>query len=261
MYKTEGSLFKQLRTLKELYNVQGIKAEFEAEGSSYRDVNRLSRICSKLDVELFLKIGGPEAVRDIKDSLDLGVDGIIAPMIESKFAAKKFIDSCKNIYQDTPVYTSLNIETKIGIENIEDIVDFSAGFIDNITIGRSDLTASFFDEGLSQDSDFIFKIVEKAAPVVYENNMTLTVGGGVTNNTVNKIKRDFPNLINLILKLETRKVIFNTANLIDGNDYIRQALKFEELYILSKKDFIDMSIDSEVSRLTELNRRSVKWRV
>ena len=86
MYKTENLLFKQLKILKEEYNIQGIKAEFEAEGSSYRDINRLSRICSRLNVPLYLKIGGPEAVRDIKDSLDLGVDGIIAPMIESKFA-------------------------------------------------------------------------------------------------------------------------------------------------------------------------------
>ena len=93
MYKIEDLLFKQLSVLKKLYNVQGIKAEFEAEGSSYRDVNRLGRICSKLDIGLFLKIGGPEAIRDIKDSVELGVDGLIAPMIESKFAAKKFIDA------------------------------------------------------------------------------------------------------------------------------------------------------------------------
>ena len=74
MYKTENSLVKQLRLLKRSYNVQGIKAEFEAEGSSFRDINRLSRICSETDVSFFLKIGGAEAVRDIKDSLEIGVN-------------------------------------------------------------------------------------------------------------------------------------------------------------------------------------------
>jgi 4-hydroxy-2-oxoheptanedioate aldolase len=258
MYKTEELLFKQLKILKELYNVQGIKAEFEAEGSSYRDVNRLVRMCSKIDVGLFLKIGGPEAIRDIKDSLELGVNGLIAPMIESKFAAKKFIDAYNKVYKDVKIHTSLNIETKIGIENIEEIVKFSAGLINNITIGRSDLTGSFFDESLSPDSSFVFKLIEKVAPIIHSHNLSLTVGGGITAVTVNKIKRDFPQLRDLILKLETRKVIFYTGDLFDKSESIKHALKFEELYILSKKDFSDMYIDSEISRLTELSTRSEK---
>jgi hypothetical protein len=258
MYKTENSLVKQLRLLKRSYNVQGIKAEFEAEGSSFRDINRLSRICSETDVSFFLKIGGAEAVRDIKDSLEIGVNGLIAPMIESKFAAKKFIDAYRKIYQDTPVNTSLNIETKIGIKNIEEIVGFSNGFIDNITIGRSDLTSSFFDKELNPDSDFIFKLIEDVVPIIHEANMSLTFGGGVTYKTIEKIKKSFPSLKESVLKIETRKVIFHTSDLIDRDDSIRQALKFEELYILSKKDFSDMYIDSEISRLTELSRRAEK---
>jgi len=258
MYKNEKHLVRQLELLKNVYGVQGIKAEFEAEGSSFRDVNRLNRICSKLNIGLFLKIGGPEAIRDIKDSLELGVDGLIAPMIESKFAAKKFIDAYKKVYQDSPIHTSLNIETKIGIENIKDIVEFSAGSIDNITIGRTDLVASFFDKNLKQDSNFIFQLIEKVAPIVIKNKMSLTVGGSVTQKTVAKIKKDFPKLKDLILKIETRKVVFYTDKLFNGEDPIKQALKFEELYILSKKDFSDMYVDSEISRLTELGRRADK---
>jgi hypothetical protein len=256
MYKTENLLFKQLKILKEEYNIFGIKAEFEAEGSSYRDLNRLSRICLPLDVPLYLKIGGPEAVRDIKDALDLGVAGIIAPMIESKFAAKKFIDAYKKIYQDAPINTSLNIETKTGIENIKEIVDYAAGSIDNITIGRSDLSGSFFEDGLIPDSNFILNSIESIAPIVHSNNMTLTVGGKVTQKTIEAINKNAPNLKQLITKLETRKVMFLTNDLINQKASVTQALKFEELYILSKKEYSDMYIDSEISRLTELSRRT-----
>ena len=256
MYKTERLLFKQLKILKEEYNIFGIKAEFEAEGSSYRDLNRHSRICLPLDVPLYLKIGGPEALRDIKDSLELGVSGIIAPMIESKFAAKKFIEAYKKIYQDAPINTSLNIETKIGLENIKEIVDYAAGSIDNITIGRSDLTGSFFEDGLTQDSNFILKSIESIAPIVHCNNMTLTVGGKVTHKTIEAINKNTPNLKQLINKLETRKVMFLTNDLINQKESVTQALKFEELYILSKKEYSDMYIDSEISRLTELSRRT-----
>jgi 4-hydroxy-2-oxoheptanedioate aldolase len=256
MYKTEKLLFKQLKILKKEYNIFGIKAEFEAEGSSYRDLNRLSRICLPLDVPLYLKIGGPEAVRDIKDSLDLGVAGLIAPMIESKFAAKKFIEAYKKIYQDAPINTSLNIETKTGIENIKEIVDYAAGSIDNITIGRSDLSGSFFEDGLIPDSNFILNSIESIAPIVHSNNMTLTVGGKVTQKTIEAINKNFPNLKQLITKLETRKVMFLTNDLINQKGSVTQALKFEELYILSKKEYSDMYIDSEISRLTELSRRT-----
>jgi len=256
MYKTQNQLFKQLKILKEEYNVYGIKAEFEAEGSSYRDLNRLSRICLPLDIPLYLKIGGPEAVRDIKDSLDLGVAGIIAPMIESKFAAKKFIEAYKKIYQDTPINTSLNIETKTGIENLKEIIEYAAGSIDNITIGRSDLSGSYFEDGLTPDSDFILRSIESIAPIVHSNNMTLTVGGKVTQKTIEAINKNTPNLKQLINKLETRKVMFLTNDLINQKESITQALKFEELYILSKKEYSDMYIDSEISRLTELSRRT-----
>jgi len=256
MYKTENQLFKQLKILKEEYNVYGIKAEFEAEGSSYRDLNRLSRICLPLDVPLYLKIGGPEAVRDIKDSLDLGVAGIIAPMIESKFAAKKFIEAYKKIYQDAPINTSLNIETKTGLENIKEIVEFAVGSIDNITIGRSDLSGSYFKDSLTPDSDFILRSIESIAPIVHSNNMTLTVGGKVTHKTIEAINKTTPNLKQLINKLETRKVMFLTNDLINQKESVTQALKFEELYILSKKEYSDMYIDSEISRLTELSRRT-----
>ena len=42
-------------------------------------------------------------------------------------------------------------------------------------------------------------------------------------------------------------------NFISGTS--EEVLKFEELYILSKKDFSDVQIGSEISRLTELKRR------
>lgn len=256
MYKTEILLFEQLKLLKDKHNLQGVKAEFEAEGSSYRDVNRLKRICAQLGIEVHLKIGGVEAIRDIKDALELGVDGLIAPMVESRFAAKKFIDALRKNFQDVQTHTSLNIETRAGVGNIEEIVELSAGAVNNITIGRSDLTASFFDEKLKPDSDFIFELMEKVAPVILANGMTITMGGGVTQQTVAKMVNNFPGLVNTISRIETRKIMFNTQDLISDTDSINNALRFEELYILSKKEFSDMKIDAEISRLPELSRRT-----
>ena len=112
MYKSEALLFDQLKFLKNVYNIQGIKAEFEAEGSSYRDVNRLQRLCGKLGVPVHLKIGGVEAVRDIKDATELGVSGLIAPMVESEFAAKKFLDATHTGFLNNPEGRSEGTYTK-----------------------------------------------------------------------------------------------------------------------------------------------------
>jgi len=256
MYKTEKILFNQLEKLKEEYNLQGVKAEFEAEGSSFKDLLRLRRLTSKLGIKLYLKIGGSEALRDIRDSLEIGVDGLIAPMIESKFSAKKFYMAYKKVYSDYNIHTSLNIETRIGVENIEDIVEYSKDKIDNITIGRSDLSASYFNKEIKPDTDFIYKIIQNVSSIVQPSGMTLTVGGNVSTKTIDEIKKNHQYLKDSVLKLETRKVMFLIGDFLENDNVINEAIKLEELYILSKKEYSDMYISSEIARLTELRRRA-----
>lgn len=255
MFGIEKKLYEQMCKLKNEYNLQGIKAEFEAEGSSFRDLMRLRRLTSRADVKLYLKIGGVEAVRDIKDAVEINVDGIIAPMVESKFGAKKFIESVCKIYGEYKINKTLNLETKNAMEQIDDILEFSKEKIDNITIGRSDLTASYFDEDIKPDSEFTLELLQEISKKVKKANITFTVGGSVSSKTIDKINQFFPSLKNYIDKLETRKVILPTKIFLEKENAMKEALKFEELYILSKKEFSDMKIDSEIARLTELKRR------
>ena len=124
MFGIEKQLLEQLLILKEVYNVTGIKAEFEAEGSTYNDLVRLRRLTDKAGLNLILKIGGVEAVRDIKDSIELGVDGIVAPMVETAFGVKKFLSAYKSIYRDNRIKLAINIETRNAIEELDDILDY-----------------------------------------------------------------------------------------------------------------------------------------
>ncbi len=255
MYSIEKKLYEQLCFLRDQYDLQGIKVEFEAEGSSFRDLMRLRRLTSKVGVKLYLKIGGVEAIRDIKDAIEIDVDGLIAPMVESKFGAKKFYDSILNIYGGHEIHTTLNIETKSAIENFDEILEYANGKFNNITIGRSDLTASYFDENIKPDSDFTFELLKKVALKMDATDMTFTVGGSVSARTIEILDQKYQKLKKLIYKLETRKVILPTKIFLEKENAIKEALKFEELYILSKKEFSDMQIGSELSRLTELKRR------
>jgi 4-hydroxy-2-oxoheptanedioate aldolase len=255
MFGIEIKLYDQLCKLRDEYSLQGIKAEFEAEGSSFRDLMRLRRLTSKAGIKLFLKIGGVEAVRDIKDATEIDVDGIIAPMVESKFGAKKFADSIKKVYGECKIHTTLNLETKNAMEQLDEILEFANGKFDNVTIGRSDLTASYFSEAIKPDSEFTFKLLQAIGQKIQDANLTFTVGGSVSAKTIEIINNKYPNLKSMIYKLETRKVILPTNIFLEKNGAIKEALKFEELYILSKKEFSDLQIGSEIARLTELKRR------
>jgi 4-hydroxy-2-oxoheptanedioate aldolase len=255
MYKLESNIYQQLCKLKDNYNLQGIKAEFESEGSSFRDLMRLRRLTSQVGVKLYLKIGGVEAIRDIKDALEIGVDGLIAPMVESKFGAKKFYDSLKKVYGDHKIHTTLNLETENAIKQIDDILEYASGKFNNITIGRTDLSASYFDKKIRPDSEFIFEFLHEIGRKVKYANLTFTVGGNVSAKTVEIINSRHKDLKELIYKLETRKVILPAKTFLTKKNSIKEALKFEELYILSKQEFSDMQIGSEIDRLTEIKRR------
>lgn len=254
MYSIEKKVFEQLVMLKDKFNLQGIKAEFEAEGSTLRDIMRLRRLTDKADINLFLKIGGVEAVRDIKDSLEVGVDGLIAPMVETKFGVKKFFESYKNIYKDHRIHLSINIETRNAIEEIDSILDFAKDKIDNITIGRTDLSASYFSQDVAPDGDLVSGLLKDIGTKVHEKGLMLTVGGSISTETIEKFKQN-PSCIEYVKNIETRKVILPKEVAVGSNKAIREALRFEELYILSKKEFSDLFIEAEVSRLVKLTRR------
>jgi len=255
MFGIELKLYEQLCKLKNEYNLQGIKAEFEAEGSSFRDLMRLRRLTSKANIKLYIKIGGVEAIRDIKDALEIDVDGIIAPMVESKFGAKKFYNSIKKIYGEHNIHTTLNLETKNAIDQLDEILIFAKGKFDNITIGRSDLTSSYFDLDIKPDSEFIFNLLEAVGKKVKNSDLTFTVGGSISSKTIEIINKNHPILRDIIYKLETRKVILPASSFLDKENSMKETLKFEELYILSKKEFSDVQISAEITRLTELKRR------
>ena len=185
----KNELIKQLFFFKKKYKLIGVKAEFEAEGSSFEDVSNLRSITNTCNTKVFVKIGGVEAINDIYKCLEIGVDGIIAPMVESKFAAFKFVDFFrKKRFKKIP-HLSINIETKTGYENIDDIISQSDGFVNNITIGRSDLSKSFFKPSITPDGKYLQKIIIDISKKAKKANITTTVGGSLSLKTIKEYKQ------------------------------------------------------------------------
>ncbi|SVE31787.1 uncharacterized protein METZ01_LOCUS484641, partial [marine metagenome] len=123
IFSLEQKLTDQLVLLKSRFSAVAIKGEFEAEGSSCRDLLRLRRLTVQQNIPLYLKIGGVEALRDLKDAIDLGVDGLIAPMVESAFGVVKFTGAVESIFGKQKLFKSINIETRESVDNIDEILE------------------------------------------------------------------------------------------------------------------------------------------
>ena len=138
-------LIKDLEILSEK-GIIGIKQSFEDEGALHQDILTMRRITELCNLKLSVKIGGCEAKTDINFCNNIGVNGIVAPMVETKFAFQKFIESVIDL-ENIKFY--INIESKTAYKNLSDILESpSSKLISGIVIGRSDLVKSY---GYSKD--------------------------------------------------------------------------------------------------------------
>ena len=251
----EQKLEACLVRLKEEFGLYAVKAEFEAEGASFRDLVRLRRLTARHNVSLYLKIGGVEALRDIKDALDLGVDGLIAPMVESPFGVRKFTEAVGLVFSGRDIFKSINIESRTSVLCIDDILTEAKGKIDNVTIGRTDLSSSYFDPEVKPDCEFIFDLINTVCHKVRSVGLVSTIGGSITTESVNLFKKNWKNLEGYISSIETRKIVLPTDQLLDKENALAEALRFEELYLSSKLATETWLSQADQDRLSKLKKR------
>ena len=255
----EFRMLELLRDLKENYDVLGVKAEFEAEGTRRDEITRLLEIIYRADSELILKIGGCEAVSDMEYSKILGASGIMAPMIESPFAMSKFVSSINKIYSQEErknMKFIINVETKSCVENIDEILaEKYSNVVNCVVIGRVDLSASY---GLSRkeiNNDDMFNACKKILEKCREKNICTGVGGGIAAEAVPFII----NLGNLVDKVESRKIIFSVKNGYDKlKAGLKKAMEFECLYLEIFQDMYTKNAVENSDRITMMQERIYK---
>ena len=218
-------LIDQLSYLKKDYNIAGIKQSFEDEGVTYDDVVTMRRITELCGLPLFVKIGGCEAKTDIRNCINLGVDAVVAPMVETAFALSKFLAA---VGEDSPIKTLFLCETITAHDNLESIFSLpEASQLTGVIMGRSDFTKSLGLNKSEVDTKDVCSYVENVLKTSKKCKLITTIGGNISTKSSCFIKKMFQS--KLLDKIETRNMIIklNAKNVDNLKETIRQALDYE----------------------------------
>jgi hypothetical protein len=239
------------------YGVVAVKAEFEAEGTRNDEFLRLLELARRANLGVALKIGGCEAVRDLIEARQFGVDYIIAPMVETPYALTKYVAAKNKVYsadEQQDMRFLFNLETNASFQNLAGLgaeaQKGNAGFV----FGRVDFAGSLGKGREIVNAPETMGCVEKVAEEAARRNLELVVGGGVNPDSIVPLRRVRKIRLD---RFETRKIIFD-AGCLDGGDVERGmelAIEFELLWLKNKRDYYRAIAAEDESRIAMMEAR------
>lgn len=262
MNSLERKMLELVRRGREHYGVVSVKAEFEAEGTRVDELLRLLDIAGRANLHLTVKIGGCEAIRDLLEAKQFGARFVVAPMIESTYALRKFVSAKDLVFPDNDTWEVdhlFNIETVTGASIAPKLLDIAAEpkGLAGVVFGRSDFVGSLGRlHDAIEDADVIDTVCVIAS-LVRDRNLDLVVGGGVSIDSLPSLKRIRDTHLS---RFETRKVVFDAAamDLPDISEGLLNAVHFELLWLLNKRDYYGNISREDAKRIDKLEKR---WNV
>jgi len=165
-------------------------------------------------LKLFVKIGGCEAKRDINVLKNIEVDGIVAPMVETQFALKKYIDMVKDLNFEN---IGFNVETITAYQNFKEMSETDIfKSLTGVTVGRVDFVTSMGKNRSYVDSEEMLKYVEEVFTIAKENGKFTFLGGALSIKSKNFVK--YLSDKGLLDFAETRSVVFDVRKLLENFD-------------------------------------------
>jgi 4-hydroxy-2-oxoheptanedioate aldolase len=260
MNSIERKMIDQLKDLRENHHAIGVKAEFEAEGTRMEEALRLKEVITKAGLDLTIKIGGCEALKDMYDARSIGVTRIVAPMIETAYALKKYLGCSSLVFTEEErkeVDFLINVETITAVQNLDSMFKLpTISQLKGVVIGRVDMTGSM---GLTREDINTDQIRAICSEVMtksrgYRKDIECVIGGGVSKDTLPFFNALTPGLLN---KYETRKVLFKAPEACgkDADKGILKAVGFELMWLKNKRNFYEFIYKEDEMRIDMLQKR------
>jgi 4-hydroxy-2-oxoheptanedioate aldolase len=226
----EKQMVGVLEELRREHGVTEVKASLEAEGILLYELLRTKEITMAAGVGLSVKIGGCEALTDARLAKGYGVNILMSPMIESRFALEKFLAMADAVFPgeeqaDTKFF--INIETLEGHRQIGSILCAeNLHLLSGIVLGRTDLRSALKQSDI--DGPEMLEAARGIFRAAKEKSLRCIVGGGITEKTVPFLAA----LDGLIDGYETRKVVIGRYRKEPERmrEAIQLALRFELLW-------------------------------
>jgi len=257
MNRYEHRMLEILREGKANCGIVSVKAEFEAEGTRVDELLRLLEIARRADVKVGVKIGGCEAIRDLMECRQFGVDYIIAPMIETPYALSKFVLGKDKIFpgeEQEDIKFLFNVETQSTYDNLAGLADVAGEAGVGMVLGRVDFAGSLGKGREYVDSDEMLEKVLAVAAVARERNVEMVMGGGVSAKSIEFLRKVRATKLD---RFETRKIIFDGGVLEGGNieGGLALAIEFELLWLKSKRDYYNGIGAEDAERIAMMEAR------
>lgn len=262
MNTLECKMLDVLKELKEKHGAISVRAEFEAEGTKLEELLRLKEICMMADLGLMLKIGGCESIRDMIEAKIVGVDYIVAPMVESAYSLQKYLHAIKNLFfndEENGVEVLCNVETIDAIQNFDEMLEIpEIDLLRGIVIERVDLCFSLGRDETWINNDEINSLVKSTIEKAKSKKLSCTIGGGVSEDSFQFFSQ-LP--VGHLDRCETRKVCFNylEGSQKELNKGILKALAFELLWLRNKLNFYQGISVMDKNRIEVIE--SQYWRI
>lgn len=260
MTTLEVKMVELLEDLRDKHGVIAVKAEFEAEASRIHEVMRLKDVASRAKLDLVLKIGGAEAITDKFEAQHIGTSLLIAPMIESQYALRKYLQAVEKYFPEElrqRMHFGFNVETKQAYDNFPEMLkEEKINLVDTITLGRVDLCGSMGIDRYQINCDEVYKIAEDIFTQAKKKGFKATMGGGIGPEAAPFIKKLVKK--GLLDRFETRKIVFTVpAGLNKIKDAIVKANKFEILWLENKKNYYERIYHEDDARIKMLKSRII----
>jgi len=256
----ESKMLDALNRGRDDYGVLAVKAEFEAEGTRPDEFHRLLELTQRAGLKTALKIGGCEAVSDLHACHVYGVDYVIAPMVETRYALSKFIDAKDKTHGNAERRAQFlfNVETETTLQNLSDMLQLARGRVDGIVFGRVDFTLSRGMARTAINDRSVTDAVLKVARACVEYDLALVVGGSVSAEAVDALREIAAVRLD---RFETRKIVFagTAVNSFAIRAGIANAVDFELMWLQNKRDYYQRLADEDRARIQIMEKRAAQF--